>query len=133
MFEKLKDKALKVNLKKGFIGLVIAGVVFATGSGILMYQNFGDRILQKRAAYEQQWVQMVQEQETNTAETEKISEQKSAESGSWKEDYHGHNERFGGREYESRYSYGEDSRFVQGWRGIVLPDLTCRTLRHMSS
>lgn len=59
MFKKLQSKALTVNLKKGFIGLLIACIVFAVGSGIALYLNFGDRAAQAKDAREQMWEQML--------------------------------------------------------------------------
>lgn len=119
MFEKLRDKALKVNLKKGFIGLVIAGVVFAAGSGVLLYQNFGDRVAQTKDAYEQQWEQMVQDYEAYTPDEQNAAvEQDTPTLDDRYSDYYGQGKHFDGWncwEHGTGYGYADKGVLAQRW------------------
>ncbi len=77
MLQKLKDKALKLNLKKSFIILAVVSIVFAIGAGLLLNQTFGGRVAQARETYTQQWEQYVQEYEENLSELPETTDPKS--------------------------------------------------------
>lgn len=77
MSKPLRNRVLTVSLKKAFIRLLIACVVFTVCTGIALYLNFGDRVSQTRDAAAQN-----QQQITENSVTTDISG--SGHAASWK-------------------------------------------------
>lgn len=116
MVEKLKNKVSKMNLKKSFLGLIVAGIVFAVASGVVLYQNFGDRFTKLEETYQQQREELLQEY----AESDENGKDQTAEESSGKKEYewyaHGHESY--GDEWHGEWSIRGDHNWDSVYSGI---------------